>query len=325
MAVTYSTTPITGYNATPPSDDGSQTAANQVEWDKHKTKLGDPVKTALETSETNTATAFNSCVGNTNDTQQQMGGVLGFATSELTIASASITPTRSLHSVDTESDAASDDLDTVNTGSMPDGAIFTLYNENAARVVNVRDAVDNIFLAQEASGTFALDTTDKSITFQRRGSNIFELGRAAFAGNTTAGVSKRAIKADLETPTSTNFHVPPSMLVNHPAIPKAWVIFNGGSSGDLTIEGFDGSVFSSDSSYGGSVSTAGTGNFTWTTGVTMASSTYLVVAYGFEAANLIEVRVNSQSTTQVVMETRDQGGTLVDADNVGLVIYGQLA
>ena len=325
MSVTYSTTSITGYNATPPSDDGSQTAANQLEWAKHKTKLGDPIKTAFETSETNTATAFTSCVGKTNDTQQQLGGVLGFATSELTISSGSITPTRSLHSVDTESDAASDNLDTLATGSAPDGAIVTLYNENAARVVNIRDAQDNIFLAQEASGTFALDTTDKSITLQRRGSNWFELARASFAGTTTAGISKRAGKTDMETPSSTNVHVPPTQVVNHPGVAKAWVRFNGGGSGDLTVEGWDGSVFASDSSYGGSVTTGSTGNFTWTTGVTMSSSNYCVIAYGYEAANLIETRVGSTTTTQVTIETRDQGGSFQDADNVCVVIYGQLA
>lgn len=44
----YSSVSITGYNASPPPDDGSQTEANKVCWSKIKTKLTDPLKTGLE-------------------------------------------------------------------------------------------------------------------------------------------------------------------------------------------------------------------------------------------------------------------------------------
>lgn len=43
---------ITGYNVTPPTDGGEQTANNTVEWAKHKAKLGDPVKTGVEATQT---------------------------------------------------------------------------------------------------------------------------------------------------------------------------------------------------------------------------------------------------------------------------------
>ena len=39
---------ISGYNSSPPSDDASQTSANQVKWSTIKTKLPDPLKTAIE-------------------------------------------------------------------------------------------------------------------------------------------------------------------------------------------------------------------------------------------------------------------------------------
>lgn len=48
MGSKYSTVTVSGYNASPPSDDGSQTAANQVKWSTIKTKLPDPLKTAIE-------------------------------------------------------------------------------------------------------------------------------------------------------------------------------------------------------------------------------------------------------------------------------------
>jgi hypothetical protein len=60
MAVNpYSTQSISGYNASPPPDDGSQVAANKVEWAKHKLKIGDPLKTLAEGINTQALAAFN--------------------------------------------------------------------------------------------------------------------------------------------------------------------------------------------------------------------------------------------------------------------------
>lgn len=41
---------LTGYNASPPADDGTESADNQLTWAKHKTKIGDPLKTYAEAS-----------------------------------------------------------------------------------------------------------------------------------------------------------------------------------------------------------------------------------------------------------------------------------
>ncbi len=48
MATKYTSVSVTGYNSSPPSDDGSVTEANRITWAKQKTKIGDPIKTALE-------------------------------------------------------------------------------------------------------------------------------------------------------------------------------------------------------------------------------------------------------------------------------------
>lgn len=55
---TYSSVTVADYNATPPADDGSAVAANLVKWSTVKTKLGDPVKTALESVNTNVSTSI---------------------------------------------------------------------------------------------------------------------------------------------------------------------------------------------------------------------------------------------------------------------------
>lgn len=48
MGLKYATVAISGYNAAPPPDDASTGADNQLKWSKHKTKIGDPLKTAIE-------------------------------------------------------------------------------------------------------------------------------------------------------------------------------------------------------------------------------------------------------------------------------------
>lgn len=48
MGTKYASQTISGYNATPPADDGTVSEANRVKWSTHKTKLSDPVKTLAE-------------------------------------------------------------------------------------------------------------------------------------------------------------------------------------------------------------------------------------------------------------------------------------
>tara|TARA_Y100000310_G_scaffold46368_1_gene43060 strand:+ start:1055 stop:2080 length:1026 start_codon:yes stop_codon:yes gene_type:complete len=74
------------------------------------------------------------------------------AASELTISTGDITVTQTYHKVDTESDAASDNLDGINGGSA--GRIIVLRPENDGRTVVVRHnqsagAADNILLADD--------------------------------------------------------------------------------------------------------------------------------------------------------------------------------
>lgn len=69
MTIPYTSVSITGYNSNPPPDDGTQTSANEVEWDKHKSKLGDPLKTAIESINTNVVSAFGDIFGNAINSQ----------------------------------------------------------------------------------------------------------------------------------------------------------------------------------------------------------------------------------------------------------------
>ena len=77
-------------------------------------------------------------------TAQRMPGAE--AISELTISSGAIVPTGGLHTVDTQADASTDDLDTITATNILSGGLLMLASENAARIVTLKHGVDNIVL-----------------------------------------------------------------------------------------------------------------------------------------------------------------------------------
>ncbi len=91
---------------------------------------------------------------------------------ELTIASGAITVTGSLHTVDTEGDAASDDLTTINGGAT--GSLLVLRSAATARVVVLKDGGGNLLLA----GDCTLNTYHDTITLIKLGSSWYELARS---------------------------------------------------------------------------------------------------------------------------------------------------
>lgn len=82
-----------------------------------------------------------------------LGGV-----SEVTIAAGAITASRSYHFVDTEGDAASDDLDTINGGS--NGDLLIIRAVSSSRTVVAKDGTGNLNLA----GDFTMDNATDSLT-----------------------------------------------------------------------------------------------------------------------------------------------------------------
>ena len=61
--MSYTSPSLSGYNSNPPSDDGANTAANEIKWATHKTKLTDPLKTYADAINTNVASAFSTLYG----------------------------------------------------------------------------------------------------------------------------------------------------------------------------------------------------------------------------------------------------------------------
>lgn len=94
---------------------------------------------------------------------------------ELTIAGGVISATRSYHTVDTEGDAASDDLDTINAAY--DGQIVVIRPANTARTVVLKDGTGNLQL--EADITLDSLATTATLIYDEVQGVWFCIGRSA--------------------------------------------------------------------------------------------------------------------------------------------------
>lgn len=91
---------------------------------------------------------------------------------ELTIATGAITAFSEYHTVDTESNAASDDLDTINGGW--EGMVLTISAAASTRTVVAKDGTGNLKLA----GDMSLDNAEDTLTLRYNGTNWLEISRS---------------------------------------------------------------------------------------------------------------------------------------------------
>jgi hypothetical protein len=74
MGAKYTTNASSGYNSSPPADDGSQVASNLVKWSTQKTKLTDPLKTFIEEVNTDLVAAFDYAVRQISSSDSLVAG-----------------------------------------------------------------------------------------------------------------------------------------------------------------------------------------------------------------------------------------------------------
>ncbi len=120
------------------------------------------------------------------------------ASSELTIASDAITVTQAYHTVDTEADASTDNLDTI-SGTVA-GSFYLLKAENASRTVVIRDTgggTGNIRTPHAQSISLA-EATDGVLLFSN-GSTVTVLGYCTKAGDGGGAGALIGLLADLDT------------------------------------------------------------------------------------------------------------------------------
>jgi hypothetical protein len=177
-----------------------------------------------------------------------ISNLLGGATrSELTIATGSVTPGVNSHggsfTIDTEADAASDDLDNIVTTNVHDGELIIVSAQDAARVVTCRHAQggDGQMSMVDAS-SFVLDSLSKWIMFRNDSGTMTEVMRfygtddAGFktfrsitdvvsASDTVEGIVELATTAEIDTGTDTTRAITPDALAGSFAGTKS-VVFN---------------------------------------------------------------------------------------------------
>jgi hypothetical protein len=104
-------------------------------------------------------------------TSTGFAGIINYTSGDVTISSGAITIANTIVVVDTESAAASDDLDTI-SGSV--GDLLILRTESAARVVTAKDGTGNLQL----NGDFVMDSIRDVLTLVRVGSFWLEVSRS---------------------------------------------------------------------------------------------------------------------------------------------------
>ena len=102
-----------------------------------------------------TAAQLNTDIRDNEDFLKE--NILLEAPTELTIAAAAVTATKSYHKIDTAADAATDDLETI--AGVADGRILILRAEHTDRTVVLKDGVGNLILGADIS----LNDTSKHV------------------------------------------------------------------------------------------------------------------------------------------------------------------
>lgn len=212
---------------------------------------------------------------------------------ELTLASGEITITGSNHTIDTESDAASDDLDTINGGS--DGAMVTLRIENDAREITLKDGTGNI---ETPDGEDILLTDDENaVTLQYDGALSKWLVKSTFRS-----LEGFATEAYVDAATA-GVRAPLLTLL---------------SAGGTTITAQEGT----NSISGQTNPSTGVYTFTWDTATSDANYVVMVNADTSSTTSPLGVSAITRSTTEFsITLRRADNNSLINAEVIDIVVW----
>ena len=113
-------------------------------------------------------------IGNSHGSDE-VNGIVRSDITELNIASGVVTVTGGFHKIDTESAAATDDLDTINGGQ--DGQILVLRDAFSSRDVTYKHGTGNLVLAGGADFTATTTTNTLTLIYDGDSSQWLELSR----------------------------------------------------------------------------------------------------------------------------------------------------
>jgi hypothetical protein len=158
MGTRYSTVTVSGYSANPPSDDGAQTASNQVKYSTTKVKIGDPLKTAIE--------AVNSGLVTFSD----------FGSRQITTSDTSV---------------ASDHMKTIEIGPTASAAVVVSLGDAATMaagyIVTVKNSSANSQTVGRITAGDKIDNVAQNITLPSKCSLTFKVANTASEGYLTIG------------------------------------------------------------------------------------------------------------------------------------------
>jgi len=123
------------------------------------------------------------------------------AATELTIASGAVTATQGFHTIDTEGDAASDDLDTIN--GMATGEICIIGAADPARTVVLKHGTGNLYCQRGQDVSLAEDS-DAAILFKITSSKIAVFAVTLAGRTTSSGTASITMSGNTAATTATN-------------------------------------------------------------------------------------------------------------------------
>lgn len=222
MGAKYTTQSASGYNASPPSDDGSQTTTNKVTWAMVKTKLADTIKaladainsqlvTALDTSSSAKSSAYSTVAGDNLKPIQVTGTTTITLGDAATMGVGYQVPIVNAGTgvVTVNLTTAADTLNGIANGTLimaPFSAMtfFVLSTANGYRVMNTA-AQQPTAPNTQTGATYTVSTSDTTIIANRAGTVTLTLLAAA----TYPGRRLRAVTIQAQTVVSASSNVVP--------------------------------------------------------------------------------------------------------------------
>lgn len=156
MSNPYTTVAISGYNADAPPDDGTTGSDNQVNWAKHKDKLGDPLKNLAESINSNVLTAFGKIFG--QGINSQSGNYSVLTTDQGHFIPFTATATATLPAVATAGDGFA--VAIINTGS----GVVTVDGASSETI----NGATSIYLGPGEAAILTCDSSSWSAAISRR-------------------------------------------------------------------------------------------------------------------------------------------------------------
>lgn len=153
MVEYYTPVTVTGYNTSPPTDDGVDEAQNEITWQTIKEKLPDPLKTAIEALDTELQAAFGKIPWNGVNSQSSNYTLVANDLGKLVAINGTFTLT--LLAAATASDGFTFAVKNVGTGVVTiDGA--TTETIDGEETVTLDDQNDAVILVCDGSNWKAL-------------------------------------------------------------------------------------------------------------------------------------------------------------------------